>query len=178
VPLTGERRAGVETSFVDPLLIGTVEVVRGPSSTYHGSGALGGVVEVFPRRPAGAGAEVGWSSPGDERWAAAGLEGPAGWSVAAAWRAADDAETADGERLFSRYERAAATVERSWGDDAASWRLTLLPALTRDIGKPNTDFPRRITIYPEERHLLVSLTGTFASVAPAAALGAWPVSAP
>jgi iron complex outermembrane receptor protein len=168
VPLTGERRAGVETSFLDPLLIGTVEVVRGPSSTYHGSGALGGVVEVFPRRREGWSAEAGWASQGDERWGGAGWGG-GGWSLAAVWRAADDAETAGGERLFSRYERAVAALERAWGGDGTAWRLTVVPSVTRDIGKPNTDFPGRVTVYPEEEHLLSSVTGTFA--------GGWRASA-
>ncbi|MEM8995684.1 MAG: Plug domain-containing protein, partial [Acidobacteriota bacterium] len=48
--ITGERRAGVATSFIDPLLMGAVDVLRGPASTYYGSGALGGVVQIFPRR--------------------------------------------------------------------------------------------------------------------------------
>ena len=34
--IVGERRAGVSASFLDPLLLGSVEVVRGPSSTYWG----------------------------------------------------------------------------------------------------------------------------------------------
>ncbi|MCC5888164.1 MAG: TonB-dependent hemoglobin/transferrin/lactoferrin family receptor [Gammaproteobacteria bacterium] len=33
-------------SFVDPLLLEQVEVLRGPASTLHGSGAIGGVVNV------------------------------------------------------------------------------------------------------------------------------------
>ncbi len=42
--LTSERRAGVSGSFLDPTLIGTVDVLRGPSSSFYGSGALGGIV--------------------------------------------------------------------------------------------------------------------------------------
>ncbi|HEX6202500.1 MAG TPA: TonB-dependent receptor, partial [Thermoanaerobaculia bacterium] len=157
-PLHGERRAGVETSFLDPLLVGAVEVVRGPSGTYQGAGALGGVVEVFPRRREGWSAELGWASQGDEVSAAAGWGGGP-WSIAAAWRDAGDAETADGERLFSRFERLAASVERAWAGERADWTLVVVPATTRDIGKPNTDFPRRTTLYPAEDHLLASLSG-------------------
>jgi iron complex outermembrane receptor protein len=40
--LTSERRAGVSVSFVDPLLMGSVQVLRGPATTFYGSGALGG----------------------------------------------------------------------------------------------------------------------------------------
>lgn len=157
-PLHGERRAGVETSFLDPLLLGTVEVVRGPSGTYQGSGALGGVVEVFPRRRDGWSVEAGWTSQGSERSAAVGW-GDERWSLAAAWRHAGDAETADGERLFSRFERTAASVERAWSGERADWTLVAIPSATRDIGKPNTDFPRRTTLYPAEDHLLLALSG-------------------
>lgn len=157
-PLHGERRAGVETSFLDPLLVGAVEVVRGPSGTYQGSGALGGVVEVFPRRRAGWSAELGGASQGDEVSAAVGWGGGP-WSIAAVWRKVGDAETADGERLFSRFERLAASVERTWDGERVDWTLVVVPATTRDIGKPNTDFPRRTTLYPSEDHLLASLSG-------------------
>lgn len=157
-PLHGERRAGVETSFLDPLLVGAVEVVRGPSGTYQGSGALGGVVEVFPRRREGWSADLGWASQGDEVSAAVGWGGGP-WSIAAAWRDAGDAETARGERLFSRFERTAASVERAWEGERADWTLVVVPSATREIGKPNTDFPRRTTLYPAEDHLLASLSG-------------------
>ena len=43
IRINSERRAGAPVSFIDPLLLGTVEVQRGPSTTFHGSGALGGV---------------------------------------------------------------------------------------------------------------------------------------
>lgn len=158
--ITSERRAGVATSFLDPRILGEVEVVRGPASTWYGSGALGGVVEVFPRRYQRLTAEAGWESAGDERYAAAGW-GDGDWSLALAHRAADDAETPDGERLFSRYRRTSASLLRTWGGgEAALWRLTVLPSLTTGIGKPNADFPREITEYPRERHLLAKLSVT------------------
>ncbi|HEX2162368.1 MAG TPA: TonB-dependent receptor, partial [Thermoanaerobaculia bacterium] len=159
-PLFGERRAGVETSFVDPLLVGEVQVVRGPSSTFQGAGALGGVVEVFPRRRAGWSAEAGWASQGSERSAAVGWGG-GGWSLAAAWRDAGDAETADGERLFSRSSRLTASAERSWTAAAADWSLVVWPSAVRDVGKPNVDVSRRTTLYPAEDHLVASLTALF-----------------
>jgi outer membrane receptor protein involved in Fe transport len=155
--VTSERRAGASTSFLDPLLIGDVEVVRGPASTWYGSGALGGVVELFPRRYHRAEVEAGWASPGDERWVAAGW-GDGASSVAVAHRGADDAETADGEPLFSRFERTVASLARSWGGDERLWELTLLPSLTTGIGKPNTEYPQVRTLYPREEHLMARLS--------------------
>lgn len=163
--VSGERRAGVATSFVDPLLAGDVEVVRGPASTWYGSGALGGIVELFPRRYDRLHVETGYSTVGDERYLGGGW-GDGAWSVALAHREADDAETPDGERLFSRYERTSALVHRVWGGGEAGksreWELLLLPSLTTDVGKPNRDFPQRTTLYPREEHLMAKLGVTTA----------------
>jgi len=59
VRITDERRAGPASSFVDPLLMGSVEVLRGPATTFHGSGALGGTIQALPRKFAGWTAQTG-----------------------------------------------------------------------------------------------------------------------
>lgn len=168
--VSGERRAGVSTSFLDPLLMGDVEVVRGPASTWYGSGALGGVVEIFPRRFVAFHAEAGYSTVGDERFAGVGW-GDGDWSMAVAHRSAGDAETPDGERLFSRFERTSATLQRTWGGDGdggignggtggggRTWEVLLLPSVTTNIGKPNSEFPEATTLYPREEHLLLKVS--------------------
>lgn len=156
--LVTDRRAGVAFSFVDPLLLGTVDILRGPSSSYYGSGALGGVVQAFPRRFERLELAGGYAGPGDETWQLAGWgHGP--WSLGVAHRQAGDAETPDGERLFSRFEQWSGVVERLWtvGEDT-SLELVVMPSVGRDIGKPNRDFPERATLYPEEKHLVASVT--------------------
>jgi len=155
--VTGERRAGVSTSFLDPRLMGEVDVVRGPASTWYGSGALGGVVEIFPRRFDTLSLETGWASSGDETYVSAGW-GDETWSVGLAHRRAGDAENPDGERIFSRFERTAASLEGRWGGDQRTWELTVLPSLTTGIGKPNASYPQTITEYPREEHLMVKLS--------------------
>lgn len=153
--LVTERRAGATASFVDPLLMGGAEVVRGPASTYYGSGALGGVVQVFPRRFEAPSVELGYASQGDESFARVGWGGR-DWSLGIAARQADDAETPDGERLPSGFEQYSATFSKQWRlASGATLELLALPAVGRDIGKPNTRYPERITRYPEEDHLLV-----------------------
>ncbi|HJR60490.1 MAG TPA: TonB-dependent receptor [Vicinamibacterales bacterium] len=49
--VVSERRAGPSASFLDPALIDSVVVVRGPASVAYGTDALGGVVAVRTRRP-------------------------------------------------------------------------------------------------------------------------------
>ena len=47
VPITSDRRAGASVSFVAPSLIEQVSVLPGATSTYLGSGAIGGAVNVL-----------------------------------------------------------------------------------------------------------------------------------
>lgn len=152
----GERRAGVSASYLDPSLMRAIDVVRGPSSSYYGSGALGGVIQVFPRTYTGAEAAVAYETQGSETLENLGW-GDGTWSVGVARRVADDAETGDGERLFSRFEQTSAVVKRTWSAGGRGYELLLVPTLGEDIGKPNTELPERATRYPYERHLLAKV---------------------
>lgn len=160
--MTSERRAGISTSFVDPLLMGEVDVVRGPASTYYGSGALGGVVQIFPRRfDEGVAVELGYDSHGDENVQMVGW-GNGTWSVGAARRHSDNDENADGEVNLYRFTQLSATIAARFEAGPRQWEVLLIPARGTNIGKPNSEFPdRRPVIYPEENHLLfrVGMTG-------------------
>jgi iron complex outermembrane receptor protein len=152
--IVGERRAGVSASFVDPLLMGSVDVLRGPSSTYYGSGALGGVVQLFPRLFDGPAVEVGVASQGDEGYQLAGW-GDGRWSVGIAHREAGNAETPAGDPLYSGFSQISAAVSRSWEANGRRYRLETIVSRGNDIAKANTDFPSRVTTYPREEHLLM-----------------------
>ena len=155
--ITGERRAGVATSFVDPTLMGAVEVLRGPASTYYGSGALGGVVQVFPKEFDQLEVDLSWNSFGDENVQTLGW-GQDGWSVGFARRDAGDDDVSDGSPQNTHFTQISAAIRKSWEQGGRSWELLVMPSLGDDIGKPNTDFPdSRITEYPEEEHLLVKV---------------------
>lgn len=160
VPIVGERRAGVSASFLDPALMASVEVVRGPASSSYGSGALGGIVQVFPRSDEALALEAGYGTAGDAHYLVLGYgtAGPDGWSVGLAQRRSNDHETPDGEQIFDRFESWSASLAKRWQTERRQWQLRLIPTLGRDIGKASSDFPQRTTIYPEERHLLARLT--------------------
>ncbi len=150
-----ERRAGATASFIDPALIGSVEVVRGPGSTLYGSGALGGVVQAVPRRLDGVAAEIGYGSQGDERSAFAGW-GNSRWTAAVAGRDAGNGEDGDGDLLFNHSTQWSGLLRKEWEQPSGTrFELLALPAAARDIAKPNTRYPDRITRYPEENHLLL-----------------------
>jgi iron complex outermembrane receptor protein len=153
VRLTSERRAGVSTSFVDPLLVGGIDVIRGAASSYHGSGAVGGVVEVQPRRFSGNSLQAGWASQGDEGYAAAGW-GDEDWSLGLAARRADNAEDPSGDTINSHFRQFSGSLIREWVVEDKAFHLLILPAYGEKIGKPNSDYPDRVTEYPRERHLI------------------------
>jgi len=152
-----ERRAGASVSFVDPLLLGSVSVLRGPATALHGSGALGGVVQVFPRSFEGWSLRTGYDSQGDENYQVVGFGG-AGWSFGFARRKAGDAEAADGSRLNSHFTQYSATIHRGWGAGPRRYELLYVPTLAEDIGKSNRDFPERTTNYPRERHQMLKFS--------------------
>lgn len=158
-----ERRAGATASFIDPSLIGAVEVVRGPGSTLYGSGALGGVVQALPLRLEAPAAEIGYGSQGDGVNVFAGSGGP-GWTAAIARRDAGNGEDGDGAFLFNGFTQWSGLVRKEWTrPSGTALDFTALPAVASDIAKPNTRYPGRITQYPEERHLLLRLGARLAN---------------
>lgn len=153
-----ERRAGATASFIDPLLLGSVNVVRGPYSSYYGSGAIGGVLEAVPAAFDSTVVDVGWESEGDANHQMVGL-GLGEWSLGFARRASDTTEAPDGTFLPSEFEQFSATLGRTWRlESGLELDLLLAPSLGQDIGKPNRRYPGRITTYPEERHLVGRFT--------------------
>ena len=72
--------AGTITFPFDPWTVDSVQVLRGPASVLYGEGAIGGAVNVIPRRPGKAmqfDGQVGVGSRGTYRLAA-GTDGPVG----------------------------------------------------------------------------------------------------
>jgi iron complex outermembrane receptor protein len=152
--LVGERRAGVSASFIDPLLLDSVSVVRGPATISYGSGALGGVVEVFPRAFEGADAAGGYVSQGNGSYLFGGWGGD-GWSLAAAGRQAGDGEDPNGGTIDNGFEQVSATLRKTWMRGQVQYDLLAIPTVGRNIDKASTDYPARIVSYPEENHLFL-----------------------
>jgi iron complex outermembrane receptor protein len=154
--IVGERRAGVSASFVDPLLLGSIDVVRGPSSTYYGSGALGGVVQLFPRHFEGLTVAAGYESQGEESFLLlAGGNETTSWGLAS--RDAGNSEAPTGDDLYSQFRLISGSLQRRWEREGLGVELSLLGSTASDIGKANTDYPFRKTTYPKESHLVVRL---------------------
>ena len=149
-----ERRAGVSASFIDPRLLGSVEVVRGPSSTYYGSGALGGVVQIFLREFDELALETGYGTQGNENFQTLGW-GNDKWSLGITRRDAGDSEAPDGEVLNSGFNQISGTAQRKWTVGGLEYQVITVGSRGKDIGKANSDFPERTTTYPDEQHGLL-----------------------
>ncbi len=163
VPLATERRAGNSASFIDPFLIDTVEVVKGPVSTLFGSGALGGLVLLQEKSFQGPVASVGLYSEGNQSLLGAGW-GNSNVSLGMAYRKQGQSHDSRNRELNDGLERGSAilTFKKPITDDLKSSAL-LLAARGTDIGKSSADYPfSRITNYPREDHLIGSWTLTHA----------------
>jgi len=152
--VVGERRAGVSASFIDPLLMDSATVVRGPASIVYGSGALGGVVEVFPSVLTSGAASAGYVTQGNGA-AVSGGWGGSGWSVAAAAREQGDAEDPTGATIDDGFTQVSATVRKTWTMAGVEYDVLAIPTAGRNIDKASTDYPARIVSYPEENHLML-----------------------
>jgi iron complex outermembrane receptor protein len=153
--IVSERRAGVSASFLDPLLVRSVDILRGGSSTYYGSGALGGVVQLFPRQFEGWSVQMGYESQGNENYQVLGWGGGRGWSLGLARRDAGNGETPGGGELNSAFGQSSATLQKRWSAKGYDLRFEAVASAGRDIAKASTDAPERTTVYPEENHLLL-----------------------
>jgi iron complex outermembrane receptor protein len=155
--LAGDRRAGVSVSFIDPFLFGSVDVLKGPSTVYYGSGSLGGVVRISPRHFRGQSLELGYSSQGREFYEAAGW-GNENWSIGFVRKESGDSHAPDGSLINSHFTQYSGLLSRSWQLKHGIVEVSVMPSLGLDIGKASTDHALgKVTEYPYEKHIVANL---------------------
>lgn len=127
-------------TFLDPLLIERVEVLRGPASTLYGSGAIGGVVNFHTLDADGfldSGANVGAALSGgyqdnsEQTYAALSLAARAdsfGLLGSFNLRSADDFEDGSGEAIpYSEVDAQSGLLKGTWRPNSAQrWTLSYL----------------------------------------------------
>jgi iron complex outermembrane receptor protein len=155
-PITPQRRAGVPVAFVQPSLLGEINVTRGPATVHFGPGALGGAISIEPRWFDGGHAATTHVDSGSESSITGGF-GNDSFSIGAARHRASDSQSANDTPLNTSFERDSASLQyrASFGDFGLD--ALLLPSKTEDIGKSNSRFPARDTTYPEDEHLVARL---------------------
>lgn len=152
-PVTAQRRAGVPVAFVEPALLGEINVTRGPATVHFGPGALGGAISIEPRWFDSPTASVGYATSGDDSSVMAGF-GNASYSIGVASHHAGDSESGNGTPLNTSFKRESASLQYRADLGAFALDALLLPSQTDDIGKSNSRFPARDTTYPEDDHVL------------------------
>lgn len=161
--LVAERRAGPSATFLDPFILGSIEIARGPGSVAYGSDAIGGIVHMRPRDPVPGQPEFrydAWTSFGGENARSAAAEistdGFGGALLASLHlRSASDGEDANGDAIANSQYRDRGAVLRFVRDFA--WgrvRSGVMTSIARDTGAPSSD--PVLTIYPDERATLVT----------------------
>jgi vitamin B12 transporter len=171
--VTSERRVGPSATFLDPELLASVEVSRGPGAVAYGSDALGGVVHARTRRAepgsgfsGRAAAALGAGTP-EQRASVALSQGfdRAGLQVQAHYRNSDDYDSPEGEVLNSgagdRGGRARFDQLLGSGLLSVSWQSDV----ARDVERPRTNSRSVRFYYPEETsHRLVASYDTSAAL--------------
>ena len=161
VPITSDRRAGASVSFVAPSLIERVSVLPGATSTYLGSGAIGGAVNVLFAENFTPHARFAFSENQrlSEYSYASVLEhenmGTTDWHLS--YRTANNGTDANGNTLFDQFTQSSAFVRQRFDSGVLKEAWTLY-SHNKDIGKSSSDFPEsRITTYPKNTHWLGKL---------------------
>ncbi len=157
VPIVSDRRAGSSIGFVPPEFITSVFVLPGAASTYLGSGALGGAVNLQLDATENPYLNVGYSS--NQQMKTLSYKDSVGntdWNIA--YRNANKGEDANGALLFDQFEQAGLFLRHrpESGFIKEAWTLY---SDNNNIGKSSGDYPlNRISTYPDNTHWLGKLT--------------------
>jgi outer membrane receptor protein involved in Fe transport len=150
--LNTDRRAGNSASFLDPWLINNISVVKGPQATLYGSGSIGGLVLIQPRKFSDKVMHGSLFSNGLDRKLGFGF-GNESFSFGATYQKNQRNEDADGDELNDQSQQ----VGISLGLEVANSTLQLIVTDGSDLGKSNSDYPdSRVTNYPDEQHALLT----------------------
>ncbi len=156
VPLKAERRAGVATSFLHPMLFESVAAIRGPASTIFFSGSLGGTVKLIPRFFNRTQLMLGYDSVGNRNHQLIGTAGE-DWSLGIGRQSANRAKDVEGSLLNDAYDQYSLSFIKEWKFDNFDLSWTNLASYGEDIGRSSTRFPEQIVTVPVERHWLSQL---------------------
>jgi iron complex outermembrane receptor protein len=178
VPIFSDRRAGASAGFIPPSWITKVSVVPGAASTYLGSGAIGGAVNLQIATPHEQNLYVGMLNNGEtqeygyEGFADSSLTsstekrhayaGSTDWKVS--YRNADNTQDANGNALFEQFEQTALFIRHQpeQSNITEAWSLF---SHNSNVGKSSSDYPQdRMTIYPSNTHWLGKVSAVFDNV--------------
>ena len=168
VPIVSDRRAGSSVGFIPPDFISSATVLPGAASTYLGSGAIGGAVNLQLESLQEPYLKVGYSSnqqmkavsyagtsaADSSKNGANGTEksGVTDWNIS--YRSANNGEDANGNTLFDQFDQTGLFLKHRPENSIIKEAWTLY-SNNNDIGKSSSDYPEsRRTTYPNNTHWL------------------------
>lgn len=165
VRITSERRLGASASFINLNDIDRIEVNRGPYSVFHGSGAIGGIINLVtkspvPRAPFQGNFRLSYNTARKERAASASLSGSLreyGFMMIANGKKADDYSSPSGVIEQSRYSDYDLLLKVNRTGDNSQFYLTFFHYKGADIGKPSPTAEFKPRWYPKESNTVFTL---------------------
>ncbi|KXJ62136.1 MAG: hypothetical protein AXW14_07020 [Alteromonas sp. Nap_26] len=153
VPIVSDRRAGSSVGFLPPQFIAQADVVPGATSTYLGSGAIGGAINlqffdvIVPH------VRLSWGHNQNlQQYSYADVSGNTDWQ--GAFTNAGKGIDAQNRELMDAYTQSAFFL-RHRPESSTVKEVWTLYSHNSDIGKSSSDYPNdRITIYPQNTHWL------------------------
>lgn len=157
IPIITDRRAGNSISFIASDLFSDINVIKGPSSTFYGSQALGGVVSLSTETNEQRSVKVeGQSGSAYKGVTVKHLKG--NLSLGLAQQSANNQQTPDGEPLNTQFNRVSGLFRYQHQNKGLTTTVSWLPSVGKDIGKSNAKhLSSEISQYPEEQHSLAQV---------------------
>lgn len=153
IPIFSDRRAGTSAEFLAPEFISHANVATGAASTFTGSGAIGGGINLVLQQPNVRSVSTSLSAINSGR-SLTYLDHKGRHQWALSTRTESNGEDADGTLLFDQFEQHSGF----WRGQYESGPLKesfILFSEGNNIGKSTSDFPNsRVTLYPTNDHWL------------------------
>lgn len=165
VRITSERRIGASASFINLGDIDRVEINRGPYSVFHGSGAVGGIINIItkspsPYSPFKGNFHLSYNTVRKERAASGALSGSLGkWGLMlrASGKKADDYSAPTGSIEWSRYSDYNLMFKLNRQSEKSQFYATMFLYKGMDIGKPSPTARLKPRWYPDETNTLFNV---------------------
>jgi len=165
VRITSERRIGASASFVNLGDIDRVEINRGPYSVFHGSGAVGGIINIItkspsPNSPLKGDFSLSYNTVRNERAGNATFKGSLGkWGLmfSANGKMADDYSAPSGKIDWSRYSDYDLMFKINRKNESSEFYATMFHYDGTDIGKPSPTSLLKPRWYPSETNTLFTV---------------------
>ncbi len=165
VRITSERRVGPSASFISLSDIDRIEINRGPYSVFHGSGAVGGIINIITRSPAAysplkGNFQLSYNTVKQERAGSMNLSGSLGkygLMIDVNGKKADDYSSPEGIIEQSRYSDYDFVLKANREEKDSRIYMTFFHYRGTDIGKPSPTARLKPRWYPQEDNTLFNL---------------------